>query len=75
LCPWLWCRASAFCCVPPSGKSFPMSKKAEHGGQSDQPDTEDKKVAAMAIRLPILILAAILLMAGMGVLAMQMYGG
>jgi len=53
-----------------------MSKKAKHDDeQSDQPDTEDKKVAAMAIRLPILILVAILLMAGMGVLAVQMYGG
>ena len=52
---------------------FAMSKKAQH--DADQPDTENEKVAAMAIQLPIFILVAILLMVGMGVLAMQMYGG
>lgn len=53
-----------------------MSERFQHDSeQSHQPDAEEKKVAAVAIRLPILILLAVLLMFGMGVLAMQMYGG
>lgn len=52
-----------------------MSERFQHDSeQSHQPDAE-RKVAAVAIRLPILILLAVLLMFGMGVLAMQMYGG
>jgi hypothetical protein len=42
---------------------------------SSGPDDEEKKVATMAIRLPILILLGLLLMFGMGVLALQMRGG
>jgi hypothetical protein len=39
------------------------------------PDAEEKKVATVAIRLPILILVALLLMLAMGVLAVKMHGG
>jgi hypothetical protein len=52
-----------------------MSEQAKHDADSDQPDAEEKKVATMAVRLPILILLAVLLMFGIGVLAMRMYGG
>jgi hypothetical protein len=53
-----------------------MTEKAQHGDtHSGQPDAEEKKVATMAVRLPILIAVAVLLMFAIGVLAMQMYGG
>jgi hypothetical protein len=53
-----------------------MTEKAQHGDtQSGQPDAEERKVATMAVRLPILIAVAVLLMFAIGVLAMQMYGG
>lgn len=47
-----------------------------HDGQSHhQPDSQEKQVAAMAVRLPILIIVAVLLMLGAGLLAMYMHGG
>jgi hypothetical protein len=50
-----------------------MTEKAQHGDtQSGQQDAEEKKVATMAVRLPILIAVAVLLMFVIGVLAMQM---
>jgi hypothetical protein len=53
----------------------PMSESSKNNEQSHELDPEEKKVAATAIRLPIIILAAVLLMLGAGVLAMQMHGG
>jgi hypothetical protein len=50
-----------------------MPERSEHDeGKSSQPDAEEKKVALMSIRLPILILLGVLLMFAMGVLATQM---
>jgi hypothetical protein len=38
-------------------------------GESHQPDEEEKKVATVAVRLPVLILLAIVLMLAVGIWA------
>jgi hypothetical protein len=39
------------------------------------PDAEEKKAAAVAFRLPVLIVVALLLMLAVGILAVKMHGG
>ena len=53
-----------------------MTEESAHDDrQSHQPDAQEKQVATMAIRLPILVMLAVLLMFGVGLLAMQIHGG
>jgi hypothetical protein len=47
----------------------------QQGNETHHPDAEEKKAAAVAIRLPVLIVVALLLMLAMGILAVKMHGG
>jgi hypothetical protein len=57
-------------------KEVVMPEKSNHDDEQDSGlDSQEKEVTTMAVRLPIVILVAVLLMLGAGLLAVQMHGG
>jgi uncharacterized Tic20 family protein len=61
---------------PHQPKEVVMPADSNHDDeQSSHLDSQEKEVTTMAVRLPIVILVAVLLMLGAGVLAVKMHGG